>query len=319
MSYIEWLRRRVGNRKIFLVFGTVVLQDENGRILLQRRSDFNFWGLPGGVMELGEDIETCARRELLEETGLMAGPLRLVGVYTDPQYEVTYPNGDEVQQFTVCLTSQMAGGVMRPDGTETTEQGFFTPDEVAAMDLPPWYAAMVHDTLAGGEPTFASPFAADVTMDQIRAVRPFIGHARLIAVGAAALVMREDSRILAVQRQDNGAWVFPSGYCDLGENVAQTAVRETQEETGLEIVLERLLGVYSGALFYHTYPNGDQVQDVGVVFRARCVGGTLKLDKTEVSHTAWFTPAELLANVPSERRLLFESALEVLDEGTFVC
>ena len=60
MSYIAWLRGKVGSRKIFLVFGTVVLRDENGRILLQRRSDFDFWGLPGGVMELGEDIEACA-------------------------------------------------------------------------------------------------------------------------------------------------------------------------------------------------------------------------------------------------------------------
>ena len=64
MAYIEWLRERLGRRNIFLVFGTVVLRDENGRILLQRRTDFSFWGLPGGVMEWGEDIETCTRREL---------------------------------------------------------------------------------------------------------------------------------------------------------------------------------------------------------------------------------------------------------------
>ena len=48
MAYIEWLREKVGRRKVFLVFGTVVLRDENGRILLQRRTDFSFWGLPGG-------------------------------------------------------------------------------------------------------------------------------------------------------------------------------------------------------------------------------------------------------------------------------
>ena len=81
-SYIEWLRERVGRRKIFLVFGTVVLRDENGRILLQRRTDFDFWGLPGGVMELGEDIEACARRELLEETGYAADEIVLIGTVT---------------------------------------------------------------------------------------------------------------------------------------------------------------------------------------------------------------------------------------------
>ena len=147
-SYIEWLRERVGRRKIFLVFGTVVLRDENGRILLQRRTDFDFWGLPGGVMELGEDIEACARRELLEETGLTAGPLQLVGLYTDPKYDVVYPNGDAVQQFTVCLTGQVSGGAMQPDGVETTEQGFFTPAAIAEMNLPLWYPDMVRDTVA---------------------------------------------------------------------------------------------------------------------------------------------------------------------------
>ena len=319
MSYIEWIRSRVRKRKIFLVFGTAVLRDANGRILLQKRTDFKFWGLPGGVMELNEDIEACTRRELLEETGLTAGPLRLVGIYTHPKYDVTYPNGDKVQQFTICLTGQVNGGNMQVDGTENSKQAFFTPDEVAKMNLPLWYADMVRDTLAGGLPAFSPPFAATATVDQIRTVRPFIGHDRLIAVGAAAMIVREDGRILMIKRQDNGAWVFPSGYCDLGENVAHTAIRETREETGLEIALERLLGVYSGTLFHHMYPNGDQVQDVGAVFRARCVGGILQLDETEVANVAWLTPAELLTNIPPRRRPLFEAALKHLDSGSFVC
>lgn len=319
MAYIEWLRERVGKRKIFLVFGTVVLRDENGRILLQRRTDFTFWGLPGGVMELGEDVETCARRELLEETGLTAGPLRLVGIYTDPKYDVTYPNGDQVQQFTVCLTGQIAGGAMQPDGHETSAQAFFAPQDIARMDLPLWYADMVRDTLAGGASVFAPPFAVATPADQIRAVRPFIGNDPLIAVGAIVIVVDADGRILAIQRQDNKAWAFPAGYCDLGENVAQTAVRETFEETGLHVELERLLGVYSGPAFTHTYSNGDVVQDVGAVFRARIVGGELKRAEAEVAALRWATPEQMLEEFWIGRRPFATTILQHLDSGTFVC
>ncbi|MCP4420997.1 MAG: NUDIX domain-containing protein [Chloroflexi bacterium] len=309
MSYIEWLRARVGKQKIFLVFATVVLRDEQGRILLQRRTDFSFWGLPGGVMELNETVEMCARRELLEETGLTAGSLRLVGVYTDPKYEVTYPNGDQVQQFTVCFSGQVRGGVMQPDGQETTEQAFFAAEAMVTMNLPLWYADMVRDTLAEGLPTFAASRVTIDIADQIGTIRPFIGHDPLIAVGAAALAVRADGRLLAIQRQDNKMWALPAGYCDLGENVAHTAVRETLEETGLHIELERLLGVYSGSNFQHTHANGDQVQDVGVVFRARVIGGQLHPQVQEVAALQWLTPTTFLAKMGVKRRPFFANIL----------
>lgn len=318
-SYIEWLRERVGRRKIFLVFGTVVLRDENGRILLQRRTDFDFWGLPGGVMELGEDIEACTRRELLEETGLTAGPLRLVGVYTDPKYDVVYPNGDAVQQFTVCLTGQAAGGTMQPDGLETSEQAFFAPEAIAEMNLPLWYADMVHDTLAAAAPAFSPPFTAATTKNQIEVVRPFIGHDPLLAVGAMAVVRDDQGRILTIRRQDVDLWALPAGYCDLGENAAHTAVRETLEETGIAIKLERLLGVYSGPYFSFTHANSDQVQDVGAVFLARPIGGQLKRQESEVAALCWQTPDELLASPDLGRRPFLTTILQHLDEGSFIC
>jgi len=98
MSYIKWLREKIGTQKTILVFTTVILRDEGGRILLQRRADVDRWGLPGGVLEPGENILSCAQRELEEETGLTAGELSLVGVYTDPRYDSVYPSGDQVQQ-----------------------------------------------------------------------------------------------------------------------------------------------------------------------------------------------------------------------------
>jgi 8-oxo-dGTP pyrophosphatase MutT (NUDIX family) len=125
--------------------------------------------------------------------------------------------------------------------------------------------------------------------------------------------------LLAIQRQDNKAWAFPAGYCDLGENAAHTAVRETFEETGLHVALERLLGIYSGPAFKYTHANGDQVQDVGAVFKARLVGGTLKQAESEITALRWQTSKEVLAEFGMGRRPFIAKILASLDEGSFVC
>lgn len=322
MSYVDWIRARVGRRKIFLVFASVALRDEYGRILLQRRTDFDVWGLPGGVLELDEEIEACARRELREETGLTAGPLSLVGVYTDPRFDVTYPNGDQVQQFTICFGGRVNGGRMQPDGLETSAQRFVALSEMDGLRIPSWYRAMLADAQNGAayhrSPGFLPPFAAAQTEDQIAAIRPFIGHERLIAVGTKVAVVRDNGCVLALRRADTGTWALPAGYCDLGENVAQTAVREVCEETGYEVEPQRIVGVYSAPRFHYTFANGDRVKNVGVVFRARPVGGQAQPAPGETAELAWMTPTELLQAADDWYRPLAAQIVAHLHTGYFV-
>jgi ADP-ribose pyrophosphatase YjhB (NUDIX family) len=317
-GYVEWIRARVGRRKIFLVTSSVVLQDEGGLILLQHRSDFDAWGLPGGVMEIGEDIQACARRELWEETGLQAGLLKLVGVYTHPQYDVQYPNGDQVQQYTICLTSRLSGGEMRPDGVESRAQAFFAPHELADLPIPIWYRAMIADVQRGGEPAFLPPYTNGHPIDQIQLMRQYVGQERFIGVGATVLVQGENGRFLMIQRQDNGHWSLPGGFSDLGENVAHTAVRETLEETGYSITPQRILGVYSSPAYHDTYPNGDQMKMVGVLFLAQPAGLPGRPDGREVNATAWRTAAEMLATITPLFRPLARQALDCLPGGYFL-
>lgn len=321
-DYIKWIRSRVGTRKIILVFGVVVVTDDNGRILFQQRTDFDFWGLPGGVMELDEDIATCARREVREETGLEVGDLHLVGIYSDPRYDVVYPNGDQVQQFAVCFTAQAAGGNMQVDGVESSAQRFFAADEAVALPLPVWYQEMVRDAINHQKtaqlPVFLPPLALPETQDQIAQIRPYVGNSRFIGVGATAVVQRDDGRVLMIQRADNGRWIFPAGYSDLGENVAYTAVRETREETGLEIVPQRILGIYSSPRFHHTYANGHQMKNVGPVFLAHPVGGSLKPDPAEVADWAWVAPADVGRRAAPIYRQYYERTLVALNGGAVV-
>ncbi|MBN1145804.1 MAG: NUDIX domain-containing protein [Anaerolineales bacterium] len=318
MSYIRWLRGRLGQRKIILAYASVVLRDERGGVLLQRRTDFDVWGLPGGILEPGESILDCARRELLEESGLTAGELRLVGVYSDPAYDTVYPNGDPVQQYTICFQGRLNGGEMRPDGVETSAQQFFEPASLPFDELPVFYVDMLRDALRGGQAAFSAPFSRPQTVDLIPFIRSRIGKAVYIAAGAVTAVRRADGRLLMVQRADDGEWSLPGGYTNLGENVAHTATRETLEETGLGVTPERILGIYSPRTPW-VYPNGDPAQVLLTVFLARPQGGQARPDQAEISQVAWMTPDEVLAlDAHPEWARLHLAVVEHLEGGVFV-
>ncbi len=319
-SYVHWLREKVGTRKIFLPFASVVLRDRQGRILLQRRTDFDLWGLPGGVLELNEDWDSCARRELLEETGLEAGALRLVGVYTDPRYDVTYPNGDQVQQYTVCFEAAVSGGIMRPDGVESSDQVFLESADLVQYKIPIWYQDMINDTLQNRPPVFKPPHSALQTVDQIDNVRPYIGQSLYAGVGASAIVAREDGRILMLQHIGEKGWRPPAGFSDIGENVAQTAVREVLEETGLHVEPLSILAIHATPMLNVVYPNGDQIRNVGVVFRARLLGGSMSIDNQEVSDASWIRPEDIPTLIaPSSRSWFYQKIVDHLHDGCFIC
>lgn len=79
-----------------VVTGGAIIRDDRGRILLQRRSDYGDWGLPGGGMEPGERIEETMIREVKEETGLDVISYELSSIYTGERMKYTYPDGNEV-------------------------------------------------------------------------------------------------------------------------------------------------------------------------------------------------------------------------------
>lgn len=339
MAYIEWLRSQVGRRQIIVAYATALVRDERGQILFQRRSDFDWWGLPGGVLEIGETLAECACRETWEETGFRVEPIRLVGVYTGPQYLVHYPNGDEVQQWTATFECRVIGGQPRADGGEGTEVAFFPPEALPAH--PAWYADMVRDTLAGHKvATFERPRSqsnllqvrvpADAYGNREDAVeahlktsshghagyigmmRSLIGSARLIAPAAAAFIRDETGRILLIQRTDDGAWIIPGGFMELGESVAETVVREVREETGLVVEPIRLIGIYSGRENQFTYPNGDAIQGCGTFFECRVIDGRLRAQASEVLALEYFPPDALPASLtPRWQPRLMEAAADL--------
>ncbi|MGN6635009.1 MAG: NUDIX hydrolase [Oryzihumus sp.] len=127
IGYIEGLRRKIGHDALIITCAGCAVLDSAGRVLLQQRGEAGGpWGLPGGVMELGETIEATAVREVFEETGLRVRPDALLGVYTGRAH--TYANGDVVQAVVVVLTATPVDGTLTLDGTETVALDWFALD-----------------------------------------------------------------------------------------------------------------------------------------------------------------------------------------------
>ena len=95
--------------------------------------------------------------------------------------------------------------------------------------------------------------------------------------------------LLLMQRADNGHWGLPGGYVERGESVTAAAAREVFEETGVEIAVGRLVGVYSDpARQVIAYPGGDRVQAVNLCFEARPIGQGEPTTPEETLATGYF-------------------------------
>jgi len=129
-DYILDLRKIVGHRPLMQVGASTILEDSEGRILLELRSDNHCWGYAGGSTELFEKVEDAARREVLEETGLTAGKLELYGIYSGESTHYIYPNGDEVSTVDIVFRCRDFHGEMHCQKGEVEELRFFRWDEM---------------------------------------------------------------------------------------------------------------------------------------------------------------------------------------------
>ncbi len=131
------LRKFVGHMPILQCGASVILENEKGEILLQLRKDNNCWGYPGGSVELDEVVEEAAKRELFEETGLVAEELELYGVFSGKEYHYIYPNGDEVSNIDHVYICKKYSGELKLQESEGLELRFFKLEDVPENLSPP--------------------------------------------------------------------------------------------------------------------------------------------------------------------------------------
>ena len=129
-NYIMDLRSIVGHRTLLQVGAGIIVVDSENRILLQKRADNHCWGYAGGSIELDEVVEDAAKRELFEETGLIAEELELFGVFSGKELHYIYPNGDEVSNIDIVYVCRRFSGTLRCQWDEVEEIRFFRMNEI---------------------------------------------------------------------------------------------------------------------------------------------------------------------------------------------
>ena len=114
-----------------------------------------------------------------------------------------------------------------------------------------------------------------------------------VVPAAVAIVAREDGAVLLIRRTDNGNWALPGGAIEMTESVAGAAVRETLEETGIQVEVTGLLGIYTDPGHVIHFTSNDEVRrEFSIVLTARPVGGE-PTPSSESSEVRWVAPADL--------------------------
>jgi 8-oxo-dGTP pyrophosphatase MutT (NUDIX family) len=139
---------RIGKDATLMVGVSAALLDEHKKkILLTRRADNGLWCLPGGHMEPGESAEEGVIRETWEETGLQVRVKRLIGIYTSPHKVIEYPGRGRFQVVAMSFEVEQLGGELTISN-ETTEFGWFSPDEISRIPLIQHHHERIADVFA---------------------------------------------------------------------------------------------------------------------------------------------------------------------------
>ena len=127
----------------------------------------------------------------------------------------------------------------------------------------------------------------------IRRLREHIGHELLLMPAVAVLVWDAHGRLLLVREAQTGLWQTIGGSIEPDESPHEAALREAQEEAGVTVRLRGIRAALGGPQFRLTYPHGDEVSYVSIVFDAELASGTPRPDGEETTAVAWFTADEL--------------------------
>jgi 8-oxo-dGTP diphosphatase len=124
---------------------------------------------------------------------------------------------------------------------------------------------------------------------------PVAPAATLVVPTAFAAVQGPHGSLLLVRRCDSGAWELPGGRVEVGESAADAAVRETAEETGVQVTVTGFVGLFTDPGHVVRATDGEIRQQFAVLFRAQAVGGSPRGDLSETSEAAWVAPADVPA------------------------
>jgi 8-oxo-dGTP pyrophosphatase MutT (NUDIX family) len=139
---------------------------------------------------------------------------------------------------------------------------------------------------------------------------PAAPSANNLVPSTTVAVRDELGRLLLVHKIDNDMWALPGGAMELGESVADAAIREVEEETGIIVQLTGLVGIYTDPGHVMRYSDGEVRQEFSVCFHGIPVDGTPREDGSETKEVRWMQPTEIRdLNIHPSMRKRIEYAL----------
>jgi 8-oxo-dGTP pyrophosphatase MutT (NUDIX family) len=157
-EYIRRLREAVGNDLLLLPSVTILTFDDHNRVLLVKHAATGMWVAPGGSIDPPDEYPAdAAVREMWEETGLLVEPSRVVGVFGGPEFQITYPNQDQVSYVMIVFEAHVTGGRMEADSAEILEVGYFSQADLAALKLASWARIVLAAAFADRAQTLFEP------------------------------------------------------------------------------------------------------------------------------------------------------------------
>jgi 8-oxo-dGTP pyrophosphatase MutT (NUDIX family) len=132
MDYVKYIRNLVGNHKIIMNAGAVIIRNNQNEILLQLRGDDHFWGLPGGIMEIGERPNETAIREAYEETGYHINIVDFLGDYHN--FHKVWPGGDQAHIICFVYVAEIQSGKIHIDMDETLDLKWFAKENIPYIE-----------------------------------------------------------------------------------------------------------------------------------------------------------------------------------------
>ncbi|WP_330180399.1 NUDIX domain-containing protein [Nocardia sp. NBC_01503] len=112
---------------------------------------------------------------------------------------------------------------------------------------------------------------------------PNAPKANSLVPGGSALIVDSEARVLMQRRGDSGNWSLPGGIMEIGETLEQCVIRETKEETGLDIEITGLLGIYTDPEHVIEYADGEIRQEFAITYYGKVIGGNVEVSSESTS------------------------------------